>query len=61
MKIVKAEISDAQKLIDLAIQSKSYWDYSEIQIEEWRNELTVTANYIKKNVVFKLCSLKKIA
>ena len=60
MKITKAEIKDAKSLTALAIQSKAYWGYSKNQIEAWREELTVTTNYIERNSVFKLCNLNEI-
>ena len=40
--IVKATISDLQKLTEIALKSKAFWDYSDAQIESWREDLTVT-------------------
>lgn len=54
MKVEKVNISDAKKLTELTVKSKSYWNYAEEQIEKWRPELTITAAYIDKNEVYKL-------
>lgn len=54
MKIKKANKIDAEKLTDLTIRSKNYWNYGDSQIAEWRNELTITPKYINDNQVYKL-------
>ncbi|MFD1615817.1 GNAT family N-acetyltransferase [Gelatiniphilus marinus] len=54
MKIEKAIIKDAKDLTELTIRSKSYWDYSAEQIEEWRKDLTISESYILENEVYKL-------
>ncbi|MFT6245466.1 MAG: hypothetical protein ACJA0U_003079 [Salibacteraceae bacterium] len=43
-----ASTSDAKDLTDLTIRSKSYWGYSSEQIEEWRDDLTISADYLEK-------------
>ena len=50
----KATEKDAVELTELTLRSKAFWGYSPIQIEGWRDELTVTPNYIQSNQVFKL-------
>ncbi|MFS4469651.1 GNAT family N-acetyltransferase [Maribacter sp. 2210JD10-5] len=52
MKIRKAKTADAAKLTQLTIKSKGYWGYSPQQLEEWREELTITPHYISTNQVF---------
>jgi ribosomal protein S18 acetylase RimI-like enzyme len=54
MNITKAKKTDAAKLTDLTIRSKSYWDYSAEQIEEWNEVLTITVEYIENNEVYQL-------
>ncbi len=54
MKIEKATVKDAKELTELTILSKSYWDYSVQQIEEWKNDLTITEGYILEKEVYKL-------
>jgi len=54
MKIEKTKRTDARDLTELTIRSKSHWNYGEKQIEEWREELTITENYIDENQLYKL-------
>ncbi len=54
MKIEKALNTDANELTELTIRSKSHWNYSNEQIEEWRDDLTVTEIYILEKEVYKL-------
>ena len=51
MKVIKATTNDAKTLTDLTIRSKAYWNYSQEQIELWREDLTITKDYINKNQV----------
>jgi N-acetylglutamate synthase-like GNAT family acetyltransferase len=53
-KILLAHIQDFNKLTELAIRSKSYWNYNKEQIEDWRGELTISEKYILENNVYKL-------
>ena len=54
MKIERTVRKDAQDLTELTIRSKSYWNYGKEQIEEWREELTITEKYIDENQIYKL-------
>lgn len=54
MKIDKALKRDAQALTELTIRSKSHWDYSSEQIENWRDDLEVSETYILEKQVYKL-------
>lgn len=54
MKIEKAIKSDSTSLTELTIRSKAHWDYSEEQINNWRDDLTVSEAYIALNEVYKL-------
>jgi ribosomal protein S18 acetylase RimI-like enzyme len=54
MNITKANILDAEKLTELTIRSKSNWNYSPEQIEKWKEDLTITQEYIANNSVYKL-------
>ena len=54
MKIEKTIRTDAKDLTELTIRSKSYWNYGKKQIEEWREELTITEKYIDENQIYKL-------
>ncbi|WP_299444335.1 GNAT family N-acetyltransferase [uncultured Aquimarina sp.] len=54
MKIEKAIKNDSNDLTELTIRSKSHWNYSKEQIEEWRDDLTVSEIYILEKEVYKL-------
>lgn len=60
MLIKEATKIDAQNLTDLTFRSKAHWGYSSEQLEIWRDDLTVTANYIVENEVYVLFVETKI-
>ena len=61
MKIVMADKKDADQLTDLTMRSKDHWGYGRKQIEEWREDLTITPKYIDENHVYKLTVEGRIA
>ena len=58
--IISAKASDHTTLTHLTKRSKAYWGYSKEQIQKWNKELTITANYITENTVYKLVQNKEI-
>jgi len=60
MKIEKACINDNGILTEITKKSKAYWGYSEEQILKWNDNLTISADYIETNSVFKLVNEDKI-
>ena len=54
MKIEKAVPQDSAIISALCYASKSYWGYSSMQLELWRDELTLMPEYIVKKKVYKL-------
>lgn len=44
--------SDALFLTSISFAAKRYWNYPEEYLEIWKDELTITEEYIKKNIVF---------
>jgi GNAT superfamily N-acetyltransferase len=52
MPIRPARKSDAPTLTALSFESKGYWGYPKEYFEIWKNELTITSEYIQKNDVF---------
>ena len=54
MKIEKAKNIDKIELSELTVRSKAHWNYSSEQIEKWKDDLTISAEYIDKNEVYKL-------
>jgi GNAT superfamily N-acetyltransferase len=54
MNVVKAEPIDAEHLTDLTFRSKAFWGYDPLQMEQWRDELSVSREYLEKNQAYKL-------
>ncbi len=54
MKIEKAKNIDNIELSKLTVRSKAHWNYSSEKIEKWKDDLTISAEYIDKNEVYKL-------
>lgn len=54
MIITNAKQEDADTLTELTIRSKNHCGYGHAQIEQWRDELTITPDYIDQNSVFRL-------
>ncbi len=46
------EKSDAPTLTSLSFESKGHWGYPKEYFEIWKNELTITSEYVDKNDVF---------
>lgn len=59
MTIEKATKTDTEILTSITKKSKTYWGYSEKQILEWSNLLTITNEYLEKNYVFKFIDTEK--
>lgn len=51
-KIRPASASDCEALTALSFASKRYWNYPDSYYETWKNELTVTPEYVKSSIVF---------
>ena len=60
MNIENVKREDASTLTELTISSKNYWGYGHAQIEQWREELTITPDYIDQNAVFKIVKEEQI-
>lgn len=60
MKITKAQRLDASRLTNLTIRSKAYWNYSPQQIEEWREDLTITESDLLQQQIFMLVDCKEL-
>ncbi|WP_159946657.1 GNAT family N-acetyltransferase [Polaribacter septentrionalilitoris] len=59
--IVKATVSDAKQLTEIAIQSKAFWGYSNELIESWREDLTVTPKMFQEWNIYKYVLDNEIA
>jgi maltose O-acetyltransferase len=51
--IERARDSDFETLTDIAFAAKRHWNYPDKYYEIWKDELTITREYIKENLVFK--------
>ncbi|MBP6625766.1 MAG: GNAT family N-acetyltransferase [Chitinophagaceae bacterium] len=54
MTVKKSTPEDSEILTALTKKSKAYWGYSDQQMNDWSESLTITKNYIETNIVFKL-------
>ncbi|MCU7616157.1 GNAT family N-acetyltransferase [Chryseobacterium sp. PBS4-4] len=52
--IIKANSDDDKILTEITKRSKAYWGYSDEQMDEWSDLLTITSEYIQNNEVYKL-------
>ena len=50
--IRKARITEAGLLTDISFASKRYWHYPDEYLLIWKDELTITTNYIENNDVW---------
>jgi N-acetylglutamate synthase-like GNAT family acetyltransferase len=50
--IVNAVLIDADILTEIALKSKGYWEYTDEQLESWREDLTVFPEMFQK---YKIC------
>src|SRR4051812_28173078 len=58
--IIPADKNDSEKLTALTRISKAHWGYTAEQLEKWEADLTISANYIDENSVFKFMIGEKI-
>lgn len=49
---VKAHAADHTQLTDISFRAKRYWNYPDRYLELWRDELTITEEYINKHLVY---------
>ena len=54
MKIKAAKVEDYEILTEVMRCSKAIWGYEKEQLEKWKDELTITQDYIKANHIFNL-------
>ena len=53
IQISKTQNSDAEVLTDISFAAKKHWNYPDSYYDLWRDELTITKEYIQQNIVFK--------
>jgi GNAT superfamily N-acetyltransferase len=49
----KAQESDSDILTEISFAAKRHWNYPDEYFDTWRNELTITKDYITQNIVIK--------
>lgn len=54
MKIIKANSDDHETLTEITKKSKAFWGYSNEQMKQWDELLTITREYLETHFVFKL-------
>lgn len=50
--ISRAEVNDSDILTSIAFAAKRYWKYPEEYFAVWKDELTITKDYINQNEVY---------
>ena len=53
IQIKKAKITDSNILTEIAFSAKRHWGYPDEYFHIWKDELTITKNYIYQNIVYK--------
>lgn len=51
--INKAVENDSSILTEISFAAKRYWKYPDNYYDLWKDELTITKDYIKQNIVYK--------
>jgi len=59
--IVRATVTDAHELTEIALKSKAFWGYSDELLESWRNDLTITPKMFEESNVCKYLVDNEIA
>lgn len=54
IKILKAKASDAVILTDIAFTAKRFWKYPESYYVLWQEELSITPDYLRRNIVYRV-------
>ena len=60
MKIEKATSDDHEILTEITKKSKAFWGYSEKQIAQWNDSLTITKKYLQTNFAYKLIKQNQV-
>ena len=52
IQIRKAQPVDSDLLTEISFDAKKHWNYPDNYYDLWRDELTITKEYIHQNIVF---------
>ena len=58
--LVFAQPTDAEELSEISLAAKSYWQYPDEWLTRWKEELTITPEYIEQHHVCTLQSIYQI-
>lgn len=53
IQIKQAQNIDSDMLAEISFAAKKHWNYPDDYYELWKDELTITKDYINRNIVFK--------
>jgi maltose O-acetyltransferase len=53
IKIYKAVDNDSDLLTDISLAAKKHWNYPDSYYDLWKDELTITKDYIEQNILYK--------
>ncbi len=56
IQIEKAKQSDSSILTEIAFSAKKHWNYPDNYFEIWKDELTITEEYVNQNIVYQASS-----
>lgn len=60
IQISKAQNIDAEVLTEISFAAKRHWNYPDSYYDLWRDELTITKEYIQQNIVFEALYLDAV-
>ena len=60
IQIRQAQDTDSDLLTEISFAAKRHWKYPDNYYDLWRDELTITKDYIHKNMVFKALHLDSV-
>lgn len=61
IQIRRAQPNEAATLTEIAHAAKRHWGYPESWVEQWKNDLTITPDFIAENEVYVAVAGKEIA
>lgn len=51
--IIKAQDIDCDSLTEISFAAKRHWNYPDSYYDLWKDELTITKDYIEQNILYK--------
>jgi GNAT superfamily N-acetyltransferase len=60
VQIVRAQPADAARLSEIAWAAKASWGYPPTWLERWRDQLTITPEFVRANETFAVCLSRQL-